>query len=106
MWKIETETAIEISPKKGFTPVVIIGIAGCFFKNPASGEIAGQLIEMAGLKGKSVGGAKISSKHANFFINRHKASAADFLALINLAEKVVLEKFNVHLEREVKVVGA
>jgi UDP-N-acetylmuramate dehydrogenase len=80
--------------------------AGCFFKNPASGETAGKLIEMAGLKGKSVGGAKISSKHANFFINRHKASAADFLALINLAEKVVLEKFNVHLEREVKVVGA
>lgn len=80
--------------------------AGCFFKNPSSGETAGRLIEMAGLKGKSVGGAEISSKHANFFINRHKASAADFLALMDIAEKVVLEKFNVHLEREVKVVGA
>ena len=80
--------------------------AGCFFKNPASGKTAGQLIEMAGLKGKSVGGAEISSKHANFFINRHNASAADFLALMDLAEKVVLEKFNVHLEREVKIVGA
>jgi len=80
--------------------------AGCFFKNPASGETAGQLIEMAGLKGKSVGGAEISSKHANFFINRHNASAADFLALMDLAEKAVLEKFNVHLKREVKIVGA
>jgi len=80
--------------------------AGCFFKNPASGKTAGQLIEMAGLKGKSFGGAEISSKHANFFINRHNASATDFLALIDLAEKVVLEKFNVHLEREVKIVGA
>jgi len=80
--------------------------AGCFFKNPASGETAGRLIEMAGLKGKSFGGAEISSKHANFFINRHNASATDFLALIDLAEKVVLEKFNVHLEREVKIVGA
>jgi UDP-N-acetylmuramate dehydrogenase len=80
--------------------------AGCFFKNPASGETAGQLIEMAGLKGKSVGGAEISSKHANFFINRHNASAADFLALMDIAEEVVLKKFNVHLEREVKVVGA
>lgn len=80
--------------------------AGCFFKNPVSGGTAGQLIEMAGLKGKSVGGAEISSKHANFFINRHNASAADFLALMDLAEKVVLEKYNVHLEREVKVVGA
>jgi UDP-N-acetylmuramate dehydrogenase len=80
--------------------------AGCFFKNPASGETAGQLIEMAGLKGKSVGGAQISSKHANFFINRHKASAADFLELMDLVQKMVLEKFNVHLEREVKIVGS
>jgi len=60
---------------------------------------------MAGLKGKSVGGAQISSKHANFFINRHKASATDFLELMDLAQKVVFEKFNVHLEREVKIVG-
>jgi UDP-N-acetylmuramate dehydrogenase len=79
--------------------------AGCFFKNPASGPPAGQLIEMAGLKGKSVGGAEISSKHANFFINRCNASAADFLALIDLTEDVVSRKFNIHLEREVKVVG-
>jgi UDP-N-acetylmuramate dehydrogenase len=79
--------------------------AGCFFKNPASGPTAGQLIEMAGLKGKSVGGAEISSKHANFFINRCNASAADFLALIDLTEDVVSRKFNIHLEREVKIVG-
>lgn len=80
--------------------------AGCFFKNPASGKTAGQLIEMAGLKGKTIGGAEVSSKHANFFINRHNASAADFLALMDLAQKVVLEKFNIHLEREVRIVGA
>jgi UDP-N-acetylmuramate dehydrogenase len=80
--------------------------AGCFFKNPASGETAGQLIEKAGLKGKSVGGAQISSKHANFFINRQKASATDFLELMDLVQKVVLEKFNIHLESEVKIVGA
>jgi UDP-N-acetylmuramate dehydrogenase len=80
--------------------------AGCFFKNPASGETAGQLIEKAGLKGKSIGGAQISSKHANFFINRQKASATDFLELMDLVQKVVLEKFNVHLESEVKIVGA
>ena len=80
--------------------------AGCFFKNPATGETAGRLIEMAGLKGTSVGGAEISSKHANFFINRHKASAADFLELMDLVQKAVLKKFNVHLEREVKIVGA
>lgn len=80
--------------------------AGCFFKNPVSEKTAGQLIEMAGLKGKSVGGAQISSKHANFFINRRKASATDFLELMDLVQKVVLEKFNIHLESEVKIVGA
>ena len=80
--------------------------AGCFFKNPVSGKTAGELIELAGLKGKSIGGAEISSKHANFIINRHKASAADFLTLMELVEKTVSKIFNIDLEREVKVVGA
>jgi UDP-N-acetylmuramate dehydrogenase len=79
--------------------------AGCFFKNPSSGKTAGQLIEMAGLKGKSIGGAEISSKHANFFINRYNASAADFLALMALTEETVSNKFNIDLKREVKIVG-
>jgi UDP-N-acetylmuramate dehydrogenase len=80
--------------------------AGCFFKNPVSGKTAGELIEAAGLKGKSMGGAKISSKHANFIINHHNASAADFLELMELVEETVLTKFNINLEREVKVVGS
>jgi UDP-N-acetylmuramate dehydrogenase len=80
--------------------------AGCVFKNPASGPTAGELIEMSGLKGKSVGGAQISPKHANFFINRRNASSADFLGLIDMTEDAVLKKFNIHLEREVHVVGA
>jgi len=80
--------------------------AGCFFKNPASGKTAGELIEAAGLKGKSIGGAKISLKHANFIINHHKASAADFLALMELVEEAVLKMFNIYLKREVKVVGS
>ena len=80
--------------------------AGCFFKNPASGKTAGELIEAAGLKGKSIGGAKISSKHANFIINHHKASAADILALMELVEETVSKMFNINLKREVKVVGS
>lgn len=80
--------------------------AGCFFKNPASGKTAGELIEAAGLKGKSIGGAKISSKHANFIINHHKASAADILSLMELVEETVLKMFNIDLKREVKVVGS
>jgi len=100
------KTAREIIRARKQRQPIGLPSAGCFFKNPASGETAGKLIELAGLKGKSIGGAEISSKHANFFINRHKASAADFLALMDLSEKIVLKKFNVQLEREVKIVGA
>jgi UDP-N-acetylmuramate dehydrogenase len=67
---------------------------------------AGELIEAAGLKGKFMGGAKISSKHANFILNHHNASAGDFLGLMELVEETVSKKFNINLEREVKVVGS
>jgi len=80
--------------------------AGCFYKNPISSKTAGELIDLAGLKGKSIGGAEISSKHANFLINRQNATAADFLALMEVVEETVLKKFNINLEREVKVVGS
>jgi UDP-N-acetylmuramate dehydrogenase len=79
--------------------------AGCFFKNPLSGKTAGELIDLAGLKGKSIGGAEISLKHANFIINRDRASAADLLALIELVQGTVSKKFNINLEPEVKIVG-
>jgi len=79
--------------------------AGCFFKNPLSGKTAGELIDLAGLKGKSIGGAEISLKHANFIINRDRASAADILALIELVQGTVSKKFNINLEPEVKIVG-
>ncbi len=79
--------------------------AGCFFKNPLSGKTAGDLIDLAGLKGKSIGGAEISLKHANFIINRNKASASDILALIELVRRTVSKKFNINLEPEVKIVG-
>lgn len=79
--------------------------AGCFFKNPLSGKTAGELIDLAGLKGKSIGGAEISLKHANFIINRGRASAGDILALIELVQGTVSKKFNINLEPEVKIVG-
>lgn len=80
--------------------------AGCFFKNPAVGKTAGELIELAGLKGEQKGGAKISCKHANFIINAGKASAADILALMELVQERVLKIFSIDLETEVKIVGA
>ena len=79
--------------------------AGCFFKNPISGTPAGRLIEQAGLKGQRVGGAQISGKHANYIVNRGNASAADILTLMNHVQSVVNDRFNIHLEPEVKIVG-
>jgi len=80
--------------------------AGCFFKNPASGKSAGELIELAGLKGTSIGGAEVSPKHANFIINRGKATASDCLDLMEYVQEIVAKKFNIILEAEVKIVGS
>ncbi|MGA2491252.1 MAG: UDP-N-acetylmuramate dehydrogenase [Anaerolineales bacterium] len=77
---------------------------GSMFKNPP-GDKAGRLIEAAGLKGKSVGNAMISSQHANFFINSGLTKASDMRALIELAQKTVLNKFGIHLELEVELIG-
>ena len=79
--------------------------AGCFFKNPLSGKTAGELIELAGLKNKRIGGAAVSPKHANFMINRSNASATDFLALMELVQETVFKMFGVYLQPEVKIVG-
>lgn len=100
------EEALEILKIRRERHPIDLPSAGCFYKNPVSGKTAGELIELAGLKGKSIGGAEISSKHANFIINSKKASAADFLALMEHIEETVAKMFNVDLEREVKVVGA
>jgi UDP-N-acetylmuramate dehydrogenase len=77
---------------------------GSVFKNPP-GDYAGRLVEAAGLRGRRIGGAQISDKHANFILNVSHASAADVLALAELAHDAVLEQFGVDLEREIVVVG-
>ena len=78
--------------------------AGSVFRNP-KGNYAARLIEACGLKGRAIGGAEISRKHANFIVNLGDARAADIEALIDLAERSVKEKFGVALEREVRIVG-
>jgi len=78
--------------------------AGSVFRNP-KGDYAARLIEACGLKGRAIGGAMISDKHANFIVNRGAARGADIEALILLAEQSVQEKFGVALEREVRIVG-
>ncbi len=78
--------------------------AGSVFRNPP-GDHAARLIEACGLKGRSIGGASISAKHANFIVNDGGASAADIEALIDLAQQAVQQRFGVHLQREVRVIG-
>ena len=78
--------------------------AGSLFKNPKNNS-AGKLLDKAGLKGLSIGDAKISEKHANFFINDGDASSRDMLMLIKKAHKAVKDKFNVNLSLEVKLMG-
>jgi len=76
--------------------------AGCIFKNPP-GASAGRMIDELGLKGLSVGDARVSDRHANFFVNAGKASAKDMLDLIADVRKRVQNSFGVILEYEVVV---
>ncbi len=77
---------------------------GSIFKNPPD-DYAGRLIEAAGLKGTQIGGAEISPVHANFFVNKGDARAADFEALIELARRTVKARFNVELDLEIERIG-
>lgn len=79
--------------------------AGSFFKRPA-GYYAGALIEQSQLKGKQIGGAQVSEKHAGFLINRGGATAGDFLELMACVQETVERNFQVRLENEVRIVGS
>jgi UDP-N-acetylmuramate dehydrogenase len=74
--------------------------AGCIFKNPP-GASAGRMIDELGLKGFSVGDARVSDRHANFFVNAGKASCGDMLALISHVRERVRAAYHVELETEV-----
>src|SRR5277367_4899748 len=76
--------------------------AGCIFKNPPGGS-AGRMIDELGLKGLNVGDARVSDRHANFFVNAGHASAADMLALIAEVRERVRKAYGVTLENEVIV---
>ena len=78
--------------------------AGSVFRNP-EGMFAGQLIESLGLKGYSIGGAKVSEKHANFIINYHHATSEDIRNLILYVKEKVREKYQVELKVEQEFVN-
>lgn len=80
--------------------------AGCFFKNILDcSESSGKLIEKCGMKGFVYGGARISDKHANFIENFNNASSEDIFILSNIIKDMVMSKFKVKLECEVKTIG-
>lgn len=78
--------------------------AGSFFKRP-TGYFAGKLIQDAGLKGVSVGGAEVSQLHSGFIINKGGATATDILQLMEIVQAKVLDEFGVKLEPEVRIIG-
>lgn len=78
--------------------------AGSFFKRP-EGFFAGKLIQDAGLKGLSVGGAQVSELHSGFIINKGGATATDIIDLMHLVQNTVFDKFGVKLEPEVRIIG-
>ncbi len=95
----------ELLEKRGATQPLQLPNAGSVFRNP-SGDHAARLIEAAGLKGVTEGGARVSEKHANFIVNPDgKATAAEIETLIGRVYVAVLEKFGVALKREVRIVG-
>ncbi len=77
---------------------------GSVFKNPAN-AFAGKLIEESGLKGESIGGAEVSSMHANFIVNKSSATSQDIFDLIVLIQKKVLQKHEILLHPEVRMIG-
>ena len=80
------------------------GTAGSIFKNP-SGDYAGRLIEAAGLKGQTIGGAYVSPAHGNWIINKGNASAHDVITLISMVQNTVRRKFGILLEPEVHIIS-
>jgi UDP-N-acetylenolpyruvoylglucosamine reductase len=78
---------------------------GSVFKNPPAGPGAGDLIERCGLKGRRIGGALVSPRHANFIENAGAATSADALALMGEIRREVRERFGVELEHEVRLLG-
>ena len=95
---------LESTVRRSKTQPLNLPNAGCIFKNP-QGFSAGKLIEDAGLKGKSSGGAKISEVHGNFIVNTGSAKCGDVLCLIRSVQAEVKEKFGVDLQLEIKTVN-
>jgi len=97
--------AMRMQEKRRLSQPLSLPSAGSVFRNPPGQATAGELIDRAGLKGHCIGDAEISTKHANFIVNRGQANASEVLCLIAQIRQAVFEKFGVRLEPEVTIVG-
>ena len=97
-------TMAELAAKRNAKQPVTYPSAGSFFKRP-EGYFAGKLIQDAGLKGLTVGGAQVSQLHSGFIINIGGATATDILQLMQIVRARVQEQFGVLLEPEVRIIG-
>jgi len=96
------DTMREMRQKRSQTQPLAMPNCGSVFKNP-EGDFAARLIEAVGLKGKTIGGAQISEVHANFIVNHGNARTDDIIALIELIQQSVFEKFAIKLEPEIRI---
>jgi len=94
----------ELLGKRSASQPLNLPNAGSVFRNPPNGYAA-QLIEQCGLKGRQIGGARVSEKHANFIVNTGSATAADIESLIIEVRAVVEQKTGIRLQPEVRIVG-
>lgn len=98
------QTLKEMLERRKATQPLGLPSCGSVFRNPP-GDYSARLIEAAGLKGHRIGGAEVSTKHANFIINRDDASATDIEQLIEHVRQTVADKHGVELRHEVRIVG-
>ena len=99
-----SETMRDLTKRRNEKQPVQYPSAGSFFKRP-EGFFAGKLIQDAGLRGLSVGGAQVSELHSGFIINKGGATATDIIDLMHLVQNTVFDKFGVKLEPEVRIIG-
>jgi len=99
-----SERMKELTARRNEKQPVSYPSAGSFFKRP-HGNFAGKLIQDAGLRGLTLGGAQVSPLHAGFIINTGGATATDIINLMEIVKNTVYDEFHVMLEPEVRIIG-
>jgi UDP-N-acetylmuramate dehydrogenase len=100
---VREEAGLALKKKKATQPIAA-ATAGCVFKNP-EGQSAGRLLDLAGFRGRGLGGMEFSAMHANFLVNRGGGTSQAAFELIDAAREAVSSRFGHELELEVRVVS-